>query len=147
MKTVTIELVFRFRPRAFSRSSGGIYSVLCPNFEILGMTSFFRNTVHFYGGAISLSDPQHFNIVGATFESNGGASGGAVAITSREGKAGGLERCRFDSNYAKNGGALYFDTGPVDDADLTENVRFVKDSVFLHNVAGERSLTNSILVS
>ena len=108
------------------------------------MTYFFRNAVRFYGGAISLSDPKHFNIVGATFESNKGASGGAVAITSTEGTAGGFERCRFDSNDAKNGGALHLSTGPADDTDETENVRFVKDSVFLHNVAGKRSLTNSL---
>lgn len=128
------------RLRLFSRSSGGIFSVLCPNFEVLGMTSFVRNTVHFYGGAISLWDPQHVKIVGATFEKNKGASGGAVAITSTEGTAGGLESCRFDSNDATNGGALYLSTGPADDTDQTENVRFVKDSVFLHNAAGENSL-------
>lgn len=127
-----------------SRLSGGVFSALCPNFKVLGATSFVRNSAKFYGGAISLTNPKKVNITGSTFQSNKGASGGAVAITSTEGTAGGVGHCRFDSNDATNGGALYLSTGHTDDTDQTDNVRFVQDSVFLHNVAGESSLENPI---
>lgn len=88
---------------------------------------------------MSLTDPIKFNIIDARFETNSGASGGAVSVVSTLGTAGGFERCRFDGNDATDGGALYLSTGDTDD---TDNPRFVLGSVFLHNVAGESSLTN-----
>lgn len=130
--------VFRRRPhrcgRLFPLSPGGIFAAQCDHIQVLGPNSFSKNTAKFYGGAISLSDPVKFNINGARFESNSGASGGAVSVKSTEGTTGGFADCWFDSNDASNGGALHLSTGYTGES---ENRRFVGDSVFVNNVAGE----------
>lgn len=114
--------------------TGAIFSALSPNFEVHGVTSFVANQAKFYGGAISLTDPVHINIIDATFESNTATSGGAVSLTSTEGTSGGYENCRFGSNDASNGGALYLSTGGTGEVG---GLSFVQHSAFHNNVAGE----------
>lgn len=82
-----------------------------------------------------MADPAEFSIVGATFESNRGTSGGAVFFASIIGTTGGFEFCLFDGNDGTNGGALYVETVDAGDSRKTN---FVRDSVFLNNSAGER---------
>lgn len=100
----------------------------------MGTISFVGNHAKFFGGAISVNDPIDVHIIGARFESNTGTSGGAVFVSSVEPTTGGFERCRFDGNSASNGGGLFLSTN---DAGVPEKPRFVLDSVFLHNTAGE----------
>lgn len=88
-----------------------------------------------------MTDPAEIRIVGATFESNRGTSGGAVYLTSTIGTTGGFEHCRFDGNEGTDGGALYVDTG---DSGETQNTTFVQDSVFLNNAACENLAGNFI---
>ena len=121
-------------PHVVARYTGGIFSAQSSEFELLGMTSFLENQAKFFGGGISLTDPVQVNIVDATFKSNIGTSGGAASLTSTESTSGGFDQCRFDSNHASNGGALYLSTGAPD---ATEGSRFVRDSIFHNNIAGE----------
>ena len=97
---------------------------------------FTNNAAVLDGGAISLTDPFDFYIVGISFDLNEAESGGAVALMTTEPTTGGFERCRFDSNEALNGGALFLTTS---DAGGTKKPKFVQDSVFRHNVARESS--------
>lgn len=83
---------------------------------------------------MSLADATEVHVVGAKFESNKGAFGGAVSMISTANTTGRFESCRFDSNDATNGGALYTVTG---DTGASEHTMFVQEAVFLNNVAGE----------
>ena len=128
-------------PRAFfltlsndSCVSGGIYSSLSLKFEVAGDISFVENTAVLDGGAISLTDPIDVDIISASFASNEAAFGGAVSMTSAIGTTVWFERCRFESNDASNGGALYLINGGTSDAEASN---LVQDSVFRRNVAGE----------
>lgn len=116
-----------------------MFSAICPEFRLLGTMSFTKNAAVLDGGAISLTDPVDFYMVGTSFDSNEAESGGAVALTTTEPTTGGFERCRFDSNEAMNGGAVFFSTS---DTRGTEKPNFVQDSVFRHNVARESSRIN-----
>lgn len=116
--------------------AGGIFSALCPKVDVLGTISFTDNTAVLDGGAISLTDPVEFYVLGSSFSSNQAGSGGAVSLSATEPTAGGFERCVFDTNLASNGGALYLSTGDTSD---TAVPNFVQDSVFRNNVAGETS--------
>lgn len=98
------------------------------------MTSFVENSAVLDGGAISLTDPIEVYIVGASFVSNQALFGGAVSLASTIPTTGGLQRCRFETNDASNGGALYLSTAGTSDTGLP---LFVEDSVFRHNIAGE----------
>lgn len=126
----------------FARYPGGISSTLSSIFEILGKISFSRNDATFFGGAISLTDPSELYIADTSFESNRGTSGGAVYLTSTVATTGGFERCRFTGNNASSGGAAYFSTNFTAEP---RQARFVQDSVFLLNDAGERSLTECMV--
>ena len=118
--------------------TAGIFSSLSPHFELLGNVLFVGNNAVFYGGAISLTDPIEFHIIGTRFESNTGTSGGAVSVAATRATTGGFKRCRFDGNVAVNGGALFLS---ADDTGVLDNARGVQGSVFVHNTAGERSST------
>ena len=51
-----------------------------------------------------------------------------------KGQRGGVEDCWFDGNDGTNEGDLYLSTGDTGESDER---RFVQDSVFVNNVAGE----------
>lgn len=93
------------------------------------------------GGAISLTDPIEVYIIGATFCSNQALFGGAVSLASTIPTTGGVQSCRFETNDASNGGALYLSTGGTSDTGLPI---FVEDSVFRHNIAGESPPTAAV---
>lgn len=116
--------------------SGGVFSALCPQVHLIGMISFMENTAVLDGGAISLTDPNDFHVLGTSFLSNKAGSGGAVSLATTGPTTGGFDRCRFDSNDASDGGALYLNTADSGD---TENPTFIRDSVFRNNLAGEGS--------
>lgn len=122
----------------FPRYAGAIYATLCPSFALLGNMSIFGNYAKFYGGAISLTDPSEIYLIGITFQSNRGTSGGAVYLASDVETTGGFGGCRFvDNNATTNGGALFLSTNATSEPEMA---RFVEDSVFFNNAAGERWL-------
>lgn len=123
----------------FRRYTGGIFASFSPSIGILGTVSFVGNQATFYGGAISLTDPAEFYFIGTRFELNTASSGGAVSVTPTQATAGGFQDCQFEGNVASYGGALFLST---DDTSVPEKPRFIKDSAFLHNTAGESPLTH-----
>lgn len=92
--------------------------------------SFVGNTASDYGGAISIGDLDNLNMSDVSFISNEAESGGAVGLTSTKWATAGFQRCRFESNKATRGGALFLD-GEVQS--------ICHDSSFRLNVAGEAS--------
>ena len=98
----------------------------------MGTISFFENTALFDGGAIVLMYPTKAVIKGVSFDSNRAIFGGAVSLTSTTESSVELELCRFESNNASRGGALYISG---------EGQSFIRHSGFYRNVAGENSST------
>lgn len=100
------------------------------NMHSIETISFIGNAAFDFGGAISIVNPVKLNISDVTFAFNEAETGGAVVLTSTVRTTADFQRCRFEYNEATSGGGLYLSG---------EGHRFLRDSVFRSNVAGEIS--------